>query len=418
MADRGATRHGTAFLGLATVALLACRTGDFSSMPADPRVILGAHISHGIGDSPFDSPLVQDSMAAALIVAARDCVPTESLRQLQADADEGGRLLERLQSDDLIEVRGERACTTFPIVMDGGQTRYARLTDEVAEDAFHELSSALSTIAGLVQERGWTDWQYHFLWSQLFDSQVAWTELTTRQLVPPLGHLIAWVVFPDHPFRSGTNYYPDTEIRDHWLMVTWRAGGANTTGLIGGIWELVYRAAVGGPPLGREERGRLAELGIVDDAGQVQLPVLREGDPLHELLQDVARRYVDLLEERMPLERLADVTRVDRRHTFAMAYHDISWGILDRLVLSGRIDVPPALMRQADDARPSMRGAAALTPAYAPFIDLIRGAIADGVDGNAGDTWRGSHTELLPERLHPLPGLARGDRADERRGRR
>jgi len=367
--------RASALLGLAVLLFPACGVGDTTSLPADPRVMLEAHISHGIGDSPFDSPLVHDSIAAEMIVRARECAPADRLRALHPDSAEGVRLLERLQSDGLVVMREDRVCTTFPVLLNDARGRYATITSDVAEEATRQLTEDLAAVTGLVQERGWIDWQYHFVWSQLFDSQFAWTEMMQLGLVPPLGRLIAWVVYPAHALRSGTNYYPDTELRDHWLMVTWRADAANTVGLVGSSWEAIYQAALRGGTLTTAERARLAELGLVDATGRLQVPVLRNGDGLHGVLQAVAGRYIAFLERRMPLEDLVALSGVDRQHTFAMAYHDISWGVIDRLIGSGRIGVPPAMEPGTKRAQPSMRGVTALTPVYSPFADLIRAAI-------------------------------------------
>jgi hypothetical protein len=362
-------------LGVAVILLSGCDRGGTTALPADPRVILEAHLSHGIGDSPFDSPLVHDSIAAEMIVRARECRPADRLRALHPDSAEGAHLLERLQTDRLVVIREDRVCSTFPVLLGDARDRYAAITSEVAEEATGQFTEDLSAITELVGARGWVEWQYHFVWSQLFDSQRAWTEMMRRGLVPPLGRLIAWVVYPAHPLRSGTNYYPDTELRDHWLMVTWRAGAANTVGLVAGSWETIYRAALGGGALTTAERTSLAQLGLVDSIGRLQVPVLRDGDPLLGILQAAAGRYVAFLERRMPLDKLLPLSRVDRHHTFAMAYHDISWGVIDRLIRSGRIGVPPALERATHDTAASMRGVAALTPVYPPFVELIRAAV-------------------------------------------
>jgi hypothetical protein len=59
-----------------------------------------------------------------------------------------------------------------------------------------------------------------------------------------------------------------------------------------------------------------------------------------------------------------------------MAYHDISWGILERLNRSGRLAVPAALERRFPmSGTTSMRGVAAVSPVYRGFADLIRAAI-------------------------------------------
>lgn len=44
------------------------------SAPRDPA----GHLSHGIGDSPFDSSLIHDPAAAAMVVRARHCVSIDS----------------------------------------------------------------------------------------------------------------------------------------------------------------------------------------------------------------------------------------------------------------------------------------------------------------------------------------------------
>jgi hypothetical protein len=367
------TELAVALFGFVATVLGSCHAGGISAPPADPRVILAAHISHGIGDSPFDSPLVHDSSAAELIVRAADCTTAARLRRLHPE-DTG--LLERLQSAGLLVMREGRVCTAFPLLIHERQERYAAVTAEIAEEAVTELSSDFSQITALVRQRGWSDWEYHFLWSQLFDSQFAWTTMMRRQLVPPLGHLIAWVVYPDHPFRSGTNYFPDTELRDHWLMVTWRAGGANTVGIIGGSWELVYGAALAGRALSEVERRGLAQINLVDVRGDALVPLLRDADPLLERLRSAAERYVGFLERRMPLERLVALSRTDRQHAFAMAYHDISWDILERLNRAGGLAVPAALERRAaTSGSSSMVGVVTVSPVHAEFADLIRAAI-------------------------------------------
>ncbi len=142
---------------LAAFFLWACDGSDSASLPADPRVILQAHLSHGIGENPLESPLTQDSLAAAMIVRARECAPADLLRGLAPDTAHGGRLLERVRSDGLIDIREGQACTTFPILVNEEQATYAMVTYEVAEDALKVLSSDLIELAGLVDERGWKE---------------------------------------------------------------------------------------------------------------------------------------------------------------------------------------------------------------------------------------------------------------------
>lgn len=365
---------------LATVpaGLASCAGAALDAVEPDPRVVLQSHLSHGLGESPFDSPLVRDSLAAAIVVAAADCPSAGAIAARFGLTDEGGRLLlQRLGDARLLEARGDRLCSAFPIITGKAWNRYATLTAAAAEAAHLEIGPDLTTLLELIRERGWQEWEYHFIWSQLFDSQVAWTELVTRELVPPLAPVVAWVAYPGHGFRSGTNYYPDTELRSHWLMVSWRGGGMNTTGPIARTWELLYRSGIEGQPIGAREQQELAALGVVGDGGTVEFPVIQDGDTLQALLQSTARRYVDHLAAHLPHQEIMEAAGAGRPQAFVMAYHDVSWEILGRLSRSGAIHTPVALMRREPGVEPAtLRGVFAAAPVHAPFVDLILAAIA------------------------------------------
>ena len=183
------------------------------------------------------------------------------------------------------------------------------------------------------------------------------------------------MIYPEHPFRSGTAYYPADGSRDHWLVVTWRAGAADTRAALGTSWELIYRAALNRSALSSEDLMTLGRLGLLDAQAEVNLPILQPGDSLLDVLQGTARRYVEFLEERLPVDSLMALTGAGRRYTFAMAYRDVGWWVLDELVRGGEIVVPPALEVGAR-AGGSVRGAAALVPVYAPFAERLRTALA------------------------------------------
>lgn len=69
------------------------------------------------------------------------------------------------------------------------------------------------------------------------------------------------------------------------------------------------------------------------------------------------------------------LSSADDQAAFAMAYHDVSWGIIERLVSSGEIENPPPFRRNGNDVPTDLRGVFALTEAYPPFMDMVRAAI-------------------------------------------
>ncbi len=345
-----------------------------ASLPADPRAILAARVSRGVGGPSFDSSLVRDSLTALLLVQARRCERVGVLRRIAHDTAPGGRRLEQLVSRGLIAYRQGEACTTFPILINARQAAYATLTHEVAKQALRPIAAGLHTVFRRLDERGWKEWRYHFVWSELLDSPFVRGELLGRDLVPPLDQPVAWVIYPEHPFRSGTGYYPQDASRDYWLAVTWRAGAADTRAELGTSWELIYRASLNRGALSSEELMTLDRLGLLDAQAEVSLPVLQPGDSLLDVLHDTAIRYVEFLERRLPMDSLMALTGVARQSTFAMAYRDVGWWIMQELVRGGEVVAPPALQPgAAGDA--SLRGVAAVIPAYGAFADRLRAAV-------------------------------------------
>ena len=153
------------------------------------------------------------------------------------------------------------------------------------------------------------------------------------------------------------------------------AGRDRHRAALGASWELIYRAALDRGALSSEELMTLGHLGLLDARAEVDLPILQPGDSLLAVLHESAVRYVEFLEQRMPIDSLMALTGAGRRYTFAMAYRDVGWWILDELVRGGELTVPPALTPGAPDDAP-LRGVAALVPVYGPFADRLRAAVA------------------------------------------
>jgi hypothetical protein len=357
---------------LLVAAACAAACGSRDRLPADPRVILQALQVRGVGDSTVT---VSDSLAAVALIAARNCAPVGALRRIAHDTAPGGRLLARLQSDGLIAFRQGEACTTFPVLINQQQAAYAELTRDVAKQALEPLAAGLLAIFRQLDARGWEDWRYHFVWSELLDSPFARAELLSRDLVRPLDQPAIWVVYPEHAFRSGTAYYPGGATRDHWLAVTWRAGAVDTRAALGAHWELIYRAALLRGALSSEELMTLGHLGLLDAQAEVNLPILQPGDSLLDTLHATAVHYVAFLQQHLPMDSLMALTSAGRRYTFAMAYRDVGWWVLDELVQGGEIVVPPALRPGAGNGA-SLRGVAVVVPVYAPYADRLRTALA------------------------------------------
>jgi hypothetical protein len=338
-----------------------------------PRAILEAHLSHGIGESPFDSDVWHDPTNAALIVRARGGATAAELQLIAGGEEELGSRLASLQKHGFLQRDGTIVRSAFPVLIGRDRERYMRIVSDAAARIERQTRSHWQALVNRISAAGWREWAYHFVWSQTMDSGFTWAPMMDEQRVPPLSTLIVWVVYPAHPFKSGTNYFPDTELRDRMLAVTWRPGAANTIERIGREWPAVLSAAVNGRAT-EAERSRLAALGLVGDDGRIRVPVVKKEDALYARLEALGREHVRLVATHLPIPELRALSGADDKVTFAMAYHDVSWEIVSRMVNAGMFAPPAALRQGASDDAP-MRGVCAVVDAHPVFLHELKKAL-------------------------------------------
>ena len=362
------------FIRIASVAVLALSLAVVEPQSGvKARAILEAHLSHGIGRSPFDSDVWRDETNAAIIVKARSGVTRGELEAVTASREELDSRLALLRQRGFVRFDGSLIRAAFPIVIEEAHGRYMRLISEAASRVYAEMRGAWQRLLADLDARGWADWSYHFVWSQTMDSGFTWAPMMEQGRVPPLSSVIVWVVQPAHPFKSGTNYYPDTELRDQMLAVTWRPRTAATMGRVGRAWPSIWSAAVTGEST-VAERQELRGLGLVDNDGRIRVPVVRKQDALYARLEALGSDHVRLVARHLMLPQLRELTGDDEKVTFAMAYHDVSWEILKRMVDEGMLAVPPALREGAARDVP-MVGVCALIDSHPSIQRELRKAL-------------------------------------------
>jgi hypothetical protein len=104
------------------------------------------------------------------------------------------------------------------------------------------------------------------------------------------------------------------------------------------------------------------------------MPVIRRGDALYERLERLGAEHVRQMRRHLPLADLRRVTRAGDKIAFAMAYHDVSWELLRRMVDRGVLSVPAALQAGASGAVP-MTGVSGLVDAHPAFIAALKKAL-------------------------------------------
>jgi hypothetical protein len=324
-----------------------------------------------MGDDILDSPVAHDSTNATLLVALRHGMDSSTLARRLGTIPDGWARISALRTGDLVARDSTGFHTTFPIVIGPDRTWYDSVTRAVGARALRLHEPRFRAILAEVERRGWHAWQYHFIWSQIFDSQFLWAAVSDAGVATPLVPAVTWVIYPQHPFKSGTNYYPGRIGPPAYLAATWTP--AVRSHLLGievaadGFLKLMVAGRITD-----SARTSLRTAGLLSDSVKPAVPVIRANDPLLADLHTASSAYFATLRREIDSDLLARRLHCPPGVAWAMAYHDIGWSVLQSLVDSGL--VAPFGISLAGPVGPAPAGTTALVPADSAFARVLRAA--------------------------------------------
>jgi len=356
---------------LCTVLLLAsCHAA--SSNPAleiDARTVLASRLTHGMGDDILDSPLANDSTNATLLVTLRHSIDSTTLAGRLGMIPNGWAHITGLRTAGLVARDSAGFHTTFPIVIGPDRTWYDSVTRAVGAHALRLHEPRFKAILLEVERRGWHAWQYHFIWSQIFDSQHLWAEVSDAGVAPPLAPAITWVIYPPHPFKSGTNYYPGRLDQPAFLAVTWTPTVRSHLRAVDLAADAFMNLVVA-RQITDSARTALRAAGLLSDSLQPNVPVILANDPLLADLQAASSAYFTTLRNEIDSDLLARRLHCSPGVAWVMAYHDIGWSILQTLVDRGFVAPFGGVHSRPAGTLPA--GTTALVPTDSAFTRVLR----------------------------------------------
>jgi hypothetical protein len=354
---------------MAIAALAACGVDRADRPPeVDPRLLLASRLTHGMGDDVLDSPLMTDSANAVILIEARSGIDTAALADALGLAGEAATRIEALVGANLLRREGPRVRTTVPIVIGADQVWYDSLAKAWAMSALDEIRTSLDPLLHEVSSRGWEPWTYHFVWSQVFDSQRLWAAIQSVGVTPSLAPAITWVVYPEHPNKTGTNLFPPRAETAWFLAVTWTPDHRTQLGVLETAAD-AFIDVISGRVVSDSTRRSLTALGLLGTDGRPAVPVLAPDDSLLATVRALAQRWTNTARHTIEPDRIAERLGIEPSVAWAMAYHDVSWHALAELIGLGLVAPIPAA-----GFSPAARGSAALVPADPQFLAVLLGS--------------------------------------------
>lgn len=312
---------------------------------------LYSHGAHGINISELHNPDNNPILNACLTGAKYRTLEDLGFKDLPDR-------LERLHEGKIIEQNDGRYYLAFPVVMGQTRTSLQKLIEQVALQLLPVSEKIMQKIE--LHLEGREEMLYHVLWSVIMDGQVAWnTAKMELSQAAETGDTtienIAWLVYPRHPYRCGTNGYGDSDVQ---ILITHSPNTPPPNVVYRTLNkyknELIHSLATDRPIENREAKKALVEYGFVDDQGTVQVYVVHLGDIDPEVIQEFGRLSYEFGHEvitHLDIQEVADILAVSPGQALVIAYHELCYEVLKQLSSRGTLDIPDIVL--ISDAEPS-----------------------------------------------------------------
>jgi len=267
--------------------------------------------------------------------------------------------LERLERGNLIRKADGRYTLAFPAVI-GEKRDWLRKYSEQAARKLVPLSEKM--IAQIrANLAGRDEMLYHVMWSVVMDGGPAWdaarVEMNRKIKAGDTStENKAWLLYPSHPFRAGTNSYGSSSGR---LQITW-SRNTPSPGAIRRIIsqhenQLVQAIEENSPIASADSRNTLGKYGLVDEAGKVRLYAIKRDSETANVYRDLGEKFGRQMMSHLDVAKVVDMLGVPPGVAFVIAYHEICWQLLQDLAEKKVLDLHRPLDKAGIEASKAYR---------------------------------------------------------------
>jgi len=251
--------------------------------------------------------------------------------------------LTRLEKGKLIQRSGSDYSLRFPVVAGEAHTRLQASIRVAAAQMVPAVREMVKEIKAHLQ--GHEEMLYHFVWSAMMDSDIAWklleVQLQRNLEKDAIDLATCWWLYPEHPFSVGTNGYAGS---NGLLIITWRrstpAPDEVRQSLDASEGSFLAASARREPIPTDKITDQLRSFGFVDAANRSTLFLLDPSSPLVPVLAQCSSRFVRLVATHLDVKDVAQSLGVAPEQALVIAYHELCYEILGRLSAAGDLPIP------------------------------------------------------------------------------
>jgi hypothetical protein len=252
--------------------------------------------------------------------------------------------LERLERGNVIKKNDGRYMLTFPAII-GDKRQWLR---EYSEHAARQLIPLTERMVAQIWSHleGRDEMLYHVLWSVVMDGGPAWDAARAVmnekiEAGDTSTENKAWLLYPSHPFRAGTNSYHNSY---GYLRITWSRNTPSPNVISRIISQYVSKLTEAIEQKknlhSTDAQNALGKYGLIDEAGKIHLYTIERGCETAKEYADLSSQFGRQVMSHLDVIQVADMLGVSPGIAFVIAYHEICWQLLEYLAGKEVLIVP------------------------------------------------------------------------------
>jgi hypothetical protein len=314
----------------------------YASQPQFPNDFKVSEYFSFFGSGGIDWQALHDPNNNPILVACIRGITNESLKSFGIP--DVQQRLERLERGNLIKKVDGRYVLAFPAVV--GDKR--DLLRKYAEQAAQQMVPSTEKMIAQIQTNlaGRDEMLYHVLWSVIMDGGPAWgaarTEMNKKIDAGDTSiQNKAWLLYPSHPFRAGTN--SGNNSFGH-LKVTWSRNTPSPNAISRVISQysaqLIQAIELDRAVESADVTNALGKYGLLDESGKVRLYTIKADSEAAKSYAELGAEFGRQMMTQLDAKKVADILDISPGVAFVIAYHEISWQLLQDLSDKKVLKVP------------------------------------------------------------------------------
>jgi|GEM_PF-914680 len=318
--------------------LLSCTQGF--NIKNDLDIYKGAsYFTGGFFKKPYPKiRLLKDELNHKIAKMCINSAPIEDLKKLNIE-DLSHRLNILIEGNVLIST-DQKYSLTFPVIVGENRKAMADIVTKAAEELSPFVESMINKLKKELKEN--ENILFHILWSRIIDE--VWFDAFNLSFPEEKPPKVIWVMYPEHPFAVGTNYYSLPGRGS--LALTW---SNNFTEHLAAFDELrfeLHQAAWDKEITNIQAKEKMKEFGAFDMNDRFSVFSYKRSDKLDQILTILTKEYALEVSKIYDYTALSEKFDIPYDELFVIVLHETAYEVFERLYKSGKLPIPEILLHE------------------------------------------------------------------------